>query len=63
MDEVIVVGDGICGLGLASTIETVTPIQDILKRPAIRAAIEAVGDGAPMDMPGPDRAQLLDLLT
>jgi len=43
-------------------VATLTPIQEILERPAVRAAIEAVGDAAPMEMPGPDRAQLLDLL-
>ena len=43
-------------------VATVTPIHEILERPAVHAAIEAVGDAAPMEMPGPDRAQLLDLL-
>jgi len=43
-------------------VATVTPIHEILERPPVRAAIEAVGDAAPMEMPGPDRAQLLDLL-
>lgn len=43
-------------------VATVTPIHEILERPAVHAAIEAVGDAAPMEMPGPHRAQLLDLL-
>ncbi len=42
-------------------VATVTPIDEILERPAIRAAIEAVGDAKPMEMPGPDRARLLEL--
>jgi hypothetical protein len=43
-------------------VATLTPIQEIVERPAVRAAIEAVGDAVPMEMPGPDRAQLLELL-
>jgi 2-polyprenyl-6-methoxyphenol hydroxylase-like FAD-dependent oxidoreductase len=45
---------------------TVTPIQAILQRPEIaerlRTAGEALRDSPPLQMPGPDRAQLLELL-
>jgi 2-polyprenyl-6-methoxyphenol hydroxylase-like FAD-dependent oxidoreductase len=46
-------------------IATITPIQEILKRPdvakRIRATKEAAGS-SPIQMPGPDRRQLLELL-
>ena len=43
-------------------IGTVSPIQDILRRPDVAAAIERVGDGPPMSAPGPSRQALLDLV-
>lgn len=45
---------------------TITPIQGILQRPAvgerIAAALQAMEGSPPMQMPGPDRKQLLALL-
>lgn len=45
---------------------TIAPIQEILKRPdvaqGVRGTIEAMGDAARMEMPGPDRKQLLELV-
>jgi len=45
---------------------TLTPIQEIVRRPGvterIHAALEAMRDEPPLVMPGPDRAQLLQLL-
>ena len=47
-------------------IGTITPIQEILERPdvarRVRAATAAMGASAPMEMPGPDRTQLLELV-
>jgi 2-polyprenyl-6-methoxyphenol hydroxylase-like FAD-dependent oxidoreductase len=47
-------------------VATITPVQQILSRPEVRARIEAVRQqvkGAPaMPVPGPDRQQLLGLL-
>jgi len=47
-------------------IATITPIQEILKRPevakGVAATIEALGDSASAGMPGPDRKQLLELV-
>ena len=46
-------------------IGTLTPAQEILKRPEvvdrIRAAQEAMKSAPPMPMPGPNRSQLLEL--
>ena len=45
---------------------TITPIQNILRRPEVARrvleATQAMGDAPPMQLPGPDRAQLLDLV-
>lgn len=44
-------------------VATLTPIQEILQRPAVaRAVSTAMGDAPPMQLPGPDRRQLLDLV-
>lgn len=47
-------------------IGTLTPVQEILKRPAIvekvRAAQEAMKGAPPMAMPGPTRSQLMELV-
>ncbi len=37
--------------------------RDVLSRPAVQAGIERYGDAPPLPTPGPDRAELLDLLT
>jgi 2-polyprenyl-6-methoxyphenol hydroxylase-like FAD-dependent oxidoreductase len=46
-------------------IATITPAQEILRRPevaeSIRAASDAMKDGPPPRLPGPNRAQLLEL--
>jgi len=46
-------------------IGTITPVQDILRRPAVVQAVAAATEGMkhapPMRMPGPDRSELLDL--
>ena len=45
---------------------TVTPIQEILQRPdvaqTVAAAIEGMAESPPMQIPGPDRKQLLELV-
>jgi 2-polyprenyl-6-methoxyphenol hydroxylase-like FAD-dependent oxidoreductase len=45
---------------------TLTPIQEILRRPEVihrvSAAMNAMGNAPPMQLPGPDRQQLLDLV-
>ncbi len=45
---------------------TITPIQQIFARPGVaqrvRAVMDAAAGAAPIQMPGPDRAQLLDLV-
>jgi 2-polyprenyl-6-methoxyphenol hydroxylase-like FAD-dependent oxidoreductase len=41
---------------------TVSPIQDILRRPAVAAAIDRAGDAPPPAVPGPSREALLDLV-
>jgi 2-polyprenyl-6-methoxyphenol hydroxylase-like FAD-dependent oxidoreductase len=45
-------------------VATVTPIQEIIKRPAVAEAVGAAMEQGPgaMQMPGPTRAQLLDLV-
>ena len=44
-------------------IATITPIQEILQRPGVAdRALAAVSASPPLEMPGPDRAQLLDLV-
>jgi len=47
-------------------IATITPIQEILKRPevakGVAATMEALGSSAGVSMPGPDRKQLLELV-
>jgi hypothetical protein len=43
-------------------IGTVSPIQEILRRPEIAAAIDGAGDAAPPSVPGPSREALLDLV-
>jgi 2-polyprenyl-6-methoxyphenol hydroxylase-like FAD-dependent oxidoreductase len=46
-------------------VATVTPIQEILRRPDVAqkiSATEASGGPAALEMPGPDRAQLLELV-
>jgi 2-polyprenyl-6-methoxyphenol hydroxylase-like FAD-dependent oxidoreductase len=47
-------------------IGTLTPVQQILQRPAVAEKIQAVREGMkgrpPMQFPGPDRAQLLQLV-
>ena len=47
-------------------IGTITPIQEIVQRPEvvrrIRAATQATGASVPMQMPGPDRSRLLELV-
>ena len=46
---------------------TVTPVQQILRRPGvveeIRAARERLANAPPVQMPGPDRKRLLELMT
>jgi hypothetical protein len=46
---------------------TLTPIQQIVRRPrvahAVRTAMDALRDSAPIEMPGPDRRELLDIVT
>jgi hypothetical protein len=48
-------------------IGTLTPVQDILRRPdiadRIRAAGEAIASAAPRPIPGPSRTQLLEIVT
>jgi hypothetical protein len=48
-------------------IGTITPAQKILARPEIAAAVSAAREGRlnvpPFKIPGPDRKQLLELLT
>jgi 2-polyprenyl-6-methoxyphenol hydroxylase-like FAD-dependent oxidoreductase len=45
---------------------TITPIQDVLRRPDVArrvlAATQAMGDVPPMQLPGPNRTQLLELV-
>jgi len=41
---------------------TVSPIQDILRRPDVAAAIDRAGDVQPSAVPGPSREALLDLV-
>jgi 2-polyprenyl-6-methoxyphenol hydroxylase-like FAD-dependent oxidoreductase len=45
---------------------TITPIQEIVRRPdvveRIRVATESLGSAFPLQMPGPDRKQLLEIL-
>ncbi len=45
---------------------TITPLQDLFRRPMVaarvRAAMDALRDAAPMPIPGPDREQLLALV-
>ena len=47
-------------------VATLTPIQQLFQRPAVaqgvRAALEEMRDSAPMQLPGPDRQQLLALV-
>jgi 2-polyprenyl-6-methoxyphenol hydroxylase-like FAD-dependent oxidoreductase len=47
-------------------IGTITPVQDILRRPGVREKIEAVRETMhgkpPMQFPGPDRKRLLELV-
>src|SRR5262249_3113794 len=47
-------------------IGTITPVQEIIRRPAVasavRAACEARKNSPPPPLPGPDRAQLLQLV-
>jgi 2-polyprenyl-6-methoxyphenol hydroxylase-like FAD-dependent oxidoreductase len=45
-------------------IATITPIQEILRRPGVAdRALSAVSASPPLEMPGPDRAQLLNLVS
>ena len=48
-------------------IGTLTPIQQIVRRPrvahAVRTAMDALRESAPIEMPGPDRRELLDIVT
>ncbi len=48
-------------------IGTITPAQEILKRPEVAAAIDAASEAAkhapPMQIPGPNRKQLLELVS
>jgi hypothetical protein len=47
-------------------IETITPVQEIVKRSAVVDAIDAAREATkhapPVQMPGPDREQLLELV-
>jgi len=47
-------------------VATLTPIQELFRRPAVTdrlaAALEAMKGSPPMALPGPDRAQLIDLV-
>src|SRR5262249_48878832 len=42
---------------------TITSIQDIMKRPAVVEGVLAAKDAPPLQLPGPSRAQLLELLS
>lgn len=48
--------------GLLETVQCLALPQDVLERPGIRDKIDELGQGAPMQIPGPDRDQLLRLL-
>jgi hypothetical protein len=37
--------------------------EEVLARPLVRERLAALGDVEPLRIPGPDRAQLLDLVT
>ena len=41
---------------------TVTPIQEIMKRPAVIDGVLAAKDAPPLQLPGPTREQLLELV-
>ena len=56
-------GDAGVFRGLLETIQCLAQPQEVLARPEVRAAVEAVGDAAPPPFPGPYRKELLDLLT
>jgi 2-polyprenyl-6-methoxyphenol hydroxylase-like FAD-dependent oxidoreductase len=51
---------------LLEYVGTITPVQEILRRPEVHARIEAaraaLGAAPPIRLPGPDRAQLLSLV-
>ena len=48
-------------------IGTISPVQEILARPAVaeavKAAVEAMKHRPPIQMPGPNRRQLLELVS
>ncbi len=49
--------------GLVETVLCLALPQEVLERPGIKGKIDELGKGAPMRIPGPDRDQLLRLLS
>lgn len=49
--------------GLVETVLCLALPQEVVERPGIKDKIDELGKGAPMRMPGPDRDQLLQLLS
>lgn len=49
--------------GLVETVLCLALPQEVLERPGLKDKIDELGKGAPMRIPGPDREQLLQLLS
>jgi 2-polyprenyl-6-methoxyphenol hydroxylase-like FAD-dependent oxidoreductase len=54
--------DAVVFRALLETVLCLALPQEVLQRPGIRERVDAPANGAPMQMPGPDREQLLRLL-